>query len=1012
MRPIRLVMTAFGAYGGSVTLDFSELKDRNFFLITGPTGAGKTTILDAMCFALYGDTSGDRNARSVRSDHAAPEVLTAVEFTFSIGEKQYKIVRMPEQSREKKRGEGRTMQPAEARLWQLDGGEEKLLTANAGQATKKSEELLGFKSAQFRQVVLLPQGEFKKLLTADSIEREKIMQTLFQTEQYAAMERYLKEAARRVQEQHADREKERAFLLQEENAADTGALAALQEGKLQEEKELHQKAKQAEKARDDGRARLEKGRGDALLLQERTEARQKLTELQKKRATVDEHRKKLEQAERALKLADLYKHLQENAAAARQAEEDNRSAAAAAEKAAQETKLAAADFEREKARENERRQLVLESNQFQEWLAKEALFEKTRASCRQKERQLADEQELLTKQKEMLAALRLEVEDVQRELIQLAETAARTEALRLECDHFAAAQKKLAESGALQKEFAALSEKLAQEERKMRQLENEYETKRQLAGKLQQLFIAGQAAFLANRLTDGEACPVCGSTAHPQLAQLKENIPTEEDVKAAAAQMERAAAQAGKKQRDAAALREVCRAKEAALKRLESELDTSDEKELAVKIQQIKRELAQAEQAQQKKQAAEDALREKQRRIKDAEDEQTAREEALKKIEAQYRQQSAELAANLARIPENLRDAAKLKRAAKEKQQELAQAEALWDKAQQRYKKANETLAAAGERHRQAHRLCESATQKYNATKDAWRERLAQAGFGGEEAFLAQRREESYIKNLRARIETFDKNLQSAGDRCARAEKNAASALAVDLSKLEKELARTEEAYKTALERAGEMAASNKKRTKNLARLRHLDAEIASIDKKYRVIGHLADVAGGKNALGVTFQRYVLGNLLDEVADAASLRLKRMSRGRYQLQRTAEKRRKNAQSGLELEVFDEYTGTARSVNTLSGGESFLASLALSLGLAAVVQNYAGGIRLDTILIDEGFGSLDPEALDMALKTLLDLKSGGRLVGIISHVPELKERIDARLEVSASKNGSTAHFSMR
>jgi len=168
-------------------------------------------------------------------------------------------------------------------------------------------------------------------------------------------------------------------------------------------------------------------------------------------------------------------------------------------------------------------------------------------------------------------------------------------------------------------------------------------------------------------------------------------------------------------------------------------------------------------------------------------------------------------------------------------------------------------------------------------------------------------------------------------------------------------------------------------------------------------------VAMGKNRYGLTFQRFVLGALLDDVAVAATGRLKLMSRGRYHLQRTMDRARSNAAGGLELEVFDTYTGVARGVATLSGGETFLASLSLALGLADVVQSYAGGIHLDTIFVDEGFGTLDPEALDFALRALIDLQKGGRLVGIISHVPELKERIDARLEVQPAEKGSTACF---
>jgi exonuclease SbcC len=183
----------------------------------------------------------------------------------------------------------------------------------------------------------------------------------------------------------------------------------------------------------------------------------------------------------------------------------------------------------------------------------------------------------------------------------------------------------------------------------------------------------------------------------------------------------------------------------------------------------------------------------------------------------------------------------------------------------------------------------------------------------------------------------------------------------------------------------------------------------AELDKKYQTVGYIADVANGKNPHSVTFQRFVLGALLDDVLVAASQRLKIMSKGRYLMQRQSKLTDGRKAGGLDLEVSDAYTGHTRSAGTLSGGESFLAALSLALGLADVVQSYSGGVYLDTIFIDEGFASLDPEALDAAMQALIDLQQGGRLVGIISHVSELKERIDTRLEITAGKSGSSAKF---
>jgi exonuclease SbcC len=367
----------------------------------------------------------------------------------------------------------------------------------------------------------------------------------------------------------------------------------------------------------------------------------------------------------------------------------------------------------------------------------------------------------------------------------------------------------------------------------------------------------------------------------------------------------------------------------------------------------------------------------------------------------------------LKEIPKEYHDFAKLEESAEQAKIKYQQKEDEWQQQQEAYNDGGALAAAAAERAFSAERALKDALERAAKLAAEWDARLKAASLTQAEydALLPHCRQ-SYIDKLYVKLENYDKEIKSLNDRLKRAAENAKNAEDIDLAALEGALKAAEANYNEELKLSGEMESANKKRGAHLADLQKLDAAMADFAARYGVIGHLAEIANGKNDFGVTFQRYVLGNLLDEVADAASERLKMMSRGRYLLQRTDERRRKNAQSGLELEIFDYYTGVARAVNTLSGGESFLASLSLSLGLADVVQNYAGGIKLDTIFIDEGFGTLDAESLDMALKTLIDLQSGGRLVGIISHVPELKERIDARLEVTGGRFGSTARFVLK
>jgi exonuclease SbcC len=287
---------------------------------------------------------------------------------------------------------------------------------------------------------------------------------------------------------------------------------------------------------------------------------------------------------------------------------------------------------------------------------------------------------------------------------------------------------------------------------------------------------------------------------------------------------------------------------------------------------------------------------------------------------------------------------------------------------------------------------------------------IADQGFAHLEDFRQARRSASEMNKLDQEITAHGQSLRAASERLERARAAAASgSTPIDLAPFEHAVRDAQAAREFAVRESATCAGELTQLDAALARLAETCAALIDLERDYATCGKLAEAANGKNPRRVTFQRYVLGWLLDEVLAAASVRLRVMSKGRYTLQRAAEPGSSRGAGGLDLEVLDAHTGTPRAVATLSGGEGFLASLALALGLADVVQAKAGGIRLQTMFVDEGFGTLDPEALDLAIRSLLDLQHGGRLVGIISHVPELRERIDARLEIATERHGSHARF---
>ena len=286
---------------------------------------------------------------------------------------------------------------------------------------------------------------------------------------------------------------------------------------------------------------------------------------------------------------------------------------------------------------------------------------------------------------------------------------------------------------------------------------------------------------------------------------------------------------------------------------------------------------------------------------------------------------------------------------------------------------------------------------------------LEEHGFTDRDDYEAAKQTAEAIEKLESSVREYRESVRSAKDRLGRAEEAAKGVASPDMKLLEIKAERLGAHIEFLVKRHEYLSGRRKNTAKTIGQVQDIDNRLNEVFEEYAVYGDIAKAAKGDNAAGLTLQRFVLTTLLDDVLDVATKRLYSMSRRRYRLQRVLDRIDRRKQSGLDLEVFDEYTGTSRPVSSLSGGESFLAALSLALALADIVQRRSGRIRLDTVFIDEGFGSLDPESLDCAVNALIDLQATGRLVGVISHVPELKERIDVRLEVVATRNGSSAKF---
>lgn len=524
-------------------------------------------------------------------------------------------------------------------------------------------------------------------------------------------------------------------------------------------------------------------------------------------------------------------------------------------------------------------------------------------------------------------------------------------------------------------------------------------------------WIAGQAARIARTLIEGQACPVCGAHEHPAPAHAGVDHVSDDALDLA----EEALTRAEKKHRDdeqalAQALTQQ-RILEDRTKEIRASLGdaVTSAEELKNQLDAAAASLAKAEAAEKSLRALESSLPTAREKAKEAENAAQAARTPAQQASSRVQELLGQLREREAGVPTGLTDPKSVASArAKAVQDRDALAKAL-ETATAAATKATTHLAET----RARVEACAQARDRFailqHEKSGAFEQALRARGFAEAAAYRAARLDDAAMAALESEIRTFETALTAAVDRQSRAVVDTRDLIRPDLParRVEQQTATT--AHLCASNAVRDAFAALQATTGFVTSLKKLADEFQSLEARHAVLRQVADVASGANPHRMSFQRYVLATLLEEVLVATTLRLGAMSRGRYEMRRKTERGDRRAAGGLDLEVFDQYTGSTRAVSTLSGGESFLASLALALGLSDVVQSYAGGIRLEAIFVDEGFGTLDPEALDFAIRTLQDLRQAGRMVGIISHVAELKGWIDARLELRASQTGSQATF---
>ncbi|MEV6960580.1 SMC family ATPase [Streptomyces sp. NPDC051207] len=990
MRLHRLAVTAFGPFGGTQTVDFDALSAAGLYLLHGPTGAGKTSVLDAVCYALYGSVPGARQSggqgANLRSDHAAPATRTEVALELTVAGRRLEITRRPPWERPKKRGSGTTLDKAQTWLREYDAatGAWKDLSRSHQEIGEEITQLLGMSREQFCQVVLLPQGDFARFLRADAEARGKLLGRLFDTRRFAEVEKRLAERRRVTEARVRDGDAELladahrmqqaagdTMDLPELSPGDPGladavlSAAAVARSTAREQLAVaHSRLTAAESARAAADRALDDVRELARLQRRFREARERAGRLAERAEDNRRAQRRMERGRKAEAVAPAL-DLRESADAAHRratAEEaharallpDRFADAGAAGLAAAARRTAEELGGLESARRAEQRlaRLVAERADLdRQERADEDVRQEAEAWLADWEALRAGLQTRIDAAQE--AATRAEQLAVQREPARRRLTAARQrDRLALDADD-------------------AQRQALASAERAVEARAHWLDLKEQR--------LTGIAAELAAHLTDGEPCAVCGATEHPAPARKVAGHVDRDAEERALAACRRAEERRSEDERRLGAVRE-------ALAAATAEAGDAPAAELAAEAEQLEREYTRARDAASGLHAAQEELR---------------RAEQERERRVAVRQEAAVRAASRVGHRERLdRERAAL-------EEELARARGALDSVAARAAELERQVALLTDAADRA-RAAEDTAQRLKEADARLADAAFRAGFDTPRDAAAALLDDAAHRELQHRLDAW--HAEEAAVRAVFTEAGtatAAQAPPADVTAAEQALAEADRRLRDAVSARDAAARRCAELDRLSARATASVRRLGPLREEHERIARMAGLAAGTSADNerkMRLESYVLAARLEQVAAAATARLQRMSSGRYTLVHSDD-RTGRGRSGLGLHVVDAWTGRERDTATLSGGETFFASLALALGLADVVTDEAGGVRLDTLFIDEGFGSLDDQTLDEVLDVLDSLRERDRSVGIVSHVADLRRRVHAQLEVVKGRSGS-------
>ena len=990
MMPISLTLSAFGPYPDTITIDFESFQEDGLFLITGPTGSGKTMIFDAMIFALYGKTSGQiRQTDSLRCDHALNEIPTFVEFSFSLHQQNYTIKRNPKYYLEGKK----TPKQPSALLTLPDGK----MVEGIKEVNQKMISLLGVDDQQFKQICMIAQGEFTKLIMASSDEREKVLRELFHSETYQKLEEKLKVHLKTYQDKYDLLLNKRKDLMQEYLSKQTKLIASQQKEYDDLKKDLDQKKQQLQLYR------LQNQRLIQLkdLKQQFQDLKKQENDYQKLNKTVDT----LKKAQETNYLYISYIKQQKKLQTLKLNQEDFLKQLKKLEKDYQEKKVQADSLDYKQQTKEKLQNQIQETKQLINQIYQYQNDYQNLQTLKQQYRMLDEEHKLFLKKKEKFEnGLQRDQERIQSEQ----QVQSKYELIKQQYVRLNEQKVKVHQLSDYYDQILKLNENKSDLQEEYTVVEKQVDHEKMQYNQMEKLYFRKQAGIFALQLKENQPCPICGSLHHPHPAQIEKEDITKEKLDQQAKKVK----QQEHRLQDILQKILLSNQKKEMLvkqtKQLSSELNIQEEisKEIFIKEldhlskdeKRMKKEYLELQDELKYIQKLKKSVALSLKDMSTYESKELKQAQSLENIQVQIHQLSGKLDDSLRQyeIGEVNKNYQQVQKEYRQLSLEIETIQQDYEKVKNKYLEIKTKISSLNQQIIQEQEIYDELDNKYHTALDA---------FINEEEFLNLKTQINQISILEKKYQDYLISLKSLNKQIISLENEVKDSTYVDLSSLSETIKEVNQQLREKNDDLEKLKIDYSLKEKMIKDIQKINQQLEKDEDTYQRYLDLYNLASGKNNARVSIERYVLATYFENMLIYANVIMKQLSQGRYQLLRKDDAGKGRSQQGLELDVFDQESGNIRSIKTLSGGESFKAALSLALGLSRMVQDYAGGIELNTLFIDEGFGSLDSQSLDQAMNCLMELHHENKLIGIISHVSDLKDRIERQLVVERKQKQS-------